>query len=102
MTKRRLLVYIDRYIFILNPDNTILLELQEKYKNNNAKLIDILSKDTTIEDRQTDEYISEYSGEANTEKPKSVGNRTNKTTDIYEIDDNTGEAKTRNKNHYHL
>lgn len=67
------------------------LELQEKYKNNNAKLIDILSKDT-IEDRQTDDYISEYSGER-TRRPKSVGNRTNKTADIYEIDDNTGEAR---------
>lgn len=66
------------------------LELQEKYANELAKLIDTLSKDT-IEDRKTLEYIEEYDGER-LRRSKSVGKRENKTVDTYTENTDTGEV----------
>lgn len=63
-------------------------ELQEKHGEDIKKLIDILSKDTR-EDRETEEYIEEYKGERD-RRSKSVGNRTDKTVDIFTEDPDTG------------
>lgn len=63
-------------------------EILEKYGENPQKLISTLSVDT-IEDRTTEEYIEEYEGERN-RRSKSVGNRANKTVDIYTENSETG------------
>jgi len=71
------------------------IQLLEKHGEDLKKLIGILSKDTR-EDRETDEYIQEYKGER-TRRPKSVGNRQNKTVDIFSEDAGGAVTKTGTK-----